>query len=136
MVHCYGNILIPHSNTWLGLAKKPKVLLQSITQNDLVHLQNLRQELLQGKDHPTHGFASTSHKWGMHEGARPTEALHLLEEKPHCTMVYLHRPTGLKSMTGWSKVVLLRKGWYCPLGNMWHCLESFLAVTLWQGAVI
>lgn len=57
------HIVIPDLGYSLQLAKKSKALLQSVTKNHLVHLQNLknqlnlqilRQELLQGKGKLTH----------------------------------------------------------------------------------
>lgn len=64
------HIIIPDLRNLFQLTKKFRTLLQSVTKNHLVHLQNLknqpnlqilRQELLQGKNKLTyHGFASIS----------------------------------------------------------------------------
>lgn len=142
------HIIIPDLRNLFQLTKKFRTLLQSVTKNHLVHLQNLknqpnlqilRQELLQGKNKLTyHGFASISlrllnvlgsNAWRSMADWRPT----LLEEELYHGQLTLSHWLKIKGQMIKSSSQL---GVIRPPQDIWQYLESFWGVTTDKGAVI
>lgn len=40
-----------------------------------------------------------------------------------------HQCCGSLDPCSWPTPVVLHRGWLCPLGHIWHCLETYLVVT-------